>query len=66
MKENESPESVPSCAGEYGAPRAQNGPCNTCQVAKLCKKLTLAKKTLQTVLVKLEELSAVMKGEAAE
>ena len=63
MKERQSPESVPGCAGEYGAPRAENGPCCVCFVGELCRRLTLAKKTLETVLAKLEDLSATMKGE---
>lgn len=57
------PDTILGCAGEHGAPRAENGPCDKCKISILCAKLTLAKKTLNDILDIILEIRVDLKGE---
>jgi hypothetical protein len=64
MSENH-PESIPGCAGEWGAPRPPSGPCEKCAIKNLCKKLTNAKKAFNDILDVVVEVRNELKGEAS-
>jgi hypothetical protein len=63
MTESESPESIPGCAGQYGAPIAENGPCERCFIKELCQKLSNAKKALGAILDAVVEMRQILRGE---